>query len=139
MSILTILKMLLKDTRHISDYSDSRLLKLIRQDDQKAFEMIFEHYWGPLFDFVLLRVQSVDPTREIVQDIFISLWVKRKFAPLSNLQSYLYEDADARLFHYPVKAFKSSLKKGVLREKYVYRTQLEYDSFRRNLENVQRG
>lgn len=136
MSILTILKMLLKDASSISSYSDSRLLKLIRQDDQKAFKMIFERYWAPLFDFVFLRVQSVDSTREIVQDIFISLWVNRKFAAVNNLRSYLYEDANARLLHYPGEAFKSSLKKRVLRKKYVYRTQSEYDSFRRDLENV---
>ena len=128
--------MLLKNVRRISSYSDSRLLKLIRQDDQKAFEMIFERYWTPLFDFVFSRVQSVDSTREIVQDIFISLWVKRKFAPLDNLRSYLYEDANTRLLHLPGEAFKSSLKRRVLRKKYVHRSQAEYDSFRRDLENV---
>lgn len=137
MSILTILKMLLNEANHISGYSDSRLLKLIRQDDQKAFEMIFERYWAPLFDFVFLRVQSVDPTREIVQDIFISLWGKRKFSTVNTLRSYLYEDADARLLHYPGTAVNGSLKKRVPRKKYAYRTQSEYDSFRRDLENVQ--
>ena len=79
-----------------SSYSDSRLLDLIRKNDQQAFEVIFERYWAQLFDFVYARVRSVDSSRVIVQDIFITLWLKRRNLSASILRDYLYADANCR-------------------------------------------
>ena len=136
MSVLKIFNKLIKGFSDISSCSDRRLLNLIQQDDQKAFEVIFERYWAQLYDFVFLRVQSIDLTREIVQEIFIAVWANRKFLPANNLQSYLYEEAGARTLYFLPEPFNIPLKQGVRRKKYVDRVQSVYDTFRRDLKNL---
>ena len=80
----------------LSRYSDSRLLDLIRQNDQQALEMIFDRYWAQLFDFVFARIRCTDSSRCIVQDVFITLWLKRRHLSTHNLRDYLYGDALGR-------------------------------------------
>lgn len=136
MSILKIFNKLFKCFTGISDCSDFRLLNLIRQDDQKAFEVIFDRYWAQLYDFVFMRVQSIDLTRKIVQEIFIAVWVKRKFRPQNNLRSYLYEEADARTLYFVAEPLKNTLGKSVKRKVYPDRVKSEYESLRRDLKKV---
>ncbi len=91
----------------LSSYSDSRLLDLIRQNDQQALEIIFDRYWAPLFDFIFARVRSLDSSKVIVEEIFVALWLKRRHLSTSNLRDYLYADAHNRSLEYldePVKA-----------------------------------
>ena len=85
--------------RH-SSYSDSRLLDLIRQNDQQALETIFDRHWAQLFDFIFARVRSVDSSKVIVQEIFVALWLKRRHLSTSNLRDYLYADAHYRSLEY---------------------------------------
>ena len=84
----------------LSSYSDSQLLNLIRQNDQQALEITFDRYWAQLFDFVFVRVRSVDSSRAIVQEIFIRLWLKRSYLSVNNLREYLYADAHSRSLEY---------------------------------------
>ncbi len=80
----------------LSSYSDSRLLDLIRKNDQQALQTIFDRYWSQLFDLVFARVRSVDSSRAIVQEVFVTLWLKRRSLSASNLWDYLYADATCR-------------------------------------------
>jgi DNA-directed RNA polymerase specialized sigma24 family protein len=74
----------------ISSYSDDELLKAIRQDDEKAFEELFERYWKHVHAMAYSRVLSTDVTQEIVQDVFISLWDQRATLSISYLPEYLH-------------------------------------------------
>ena len=75
----------------ISSYSDDELLSAIRQNDERAFEALFERYWTQVHAMAYPRVLSMGATQEIVQDVFISLWHQRKTGSISNLPSYLNE------------------------------------------------
>lgn len=84
----------------LSSYSDSRLLDLIRQNNEQALETIFDRYWVQLFDFAFGRVRSVDSSKVIVQEIFVALWLKRRHLSTGNLRDYLYSDAHNRTIEY---------------------------------------
>jgi DNA-directed RNA polymerase specialized sigma24 family protein len=73
----------------ISSYSDEELLKAIRQDDEKAFEELFERYWRQVHAMAYARVLSKGVTQEIVQDVFISLWDQRATLSISYVPEYL--------------------------------------------------
>ena len=73
----------------ISAYSDDELLSAIRQDDEKAFEALFERYWKQVHAIAYSRVLSTGATQEIVQNVFTSLWDQRATLSISHLPSYL--------------------------------------------------
>jgi hypothetical protein len=112
MAIRTIFRMLVNGARAtVTDYADLQLLNAIRKNDQEAFRVIFDRYWAPLYDFVFVRVQSVDRSREIVQDVFVCLWEQRELLSKIKLKSYLYADANARSVNFLAEPLKNSLPK----------------------------
>lgn len=128
--IRTIFRKLLKYVRPpLSGYSDARLLNAIRRSDQEAFEAVFERYWATLFDFVFARVQSVNMSKEVVEDVFASLWLKRESLPVQNLRSYLYGEASTRSFYYLARPFNNTLEKKMPHKEVFDYNKSEHESF----------
>jgi len=70
--------------------TDLRLLSLIRQNDHKAFETLFDRYWYRMFKYALSVMRSREEAEEIVQDLFAGLWQKRQELAILNLSHYLF-------------------------------------------------
>ncbi|TSJ35894.1 RNA polymerase sigma-70 factor [Mucilaginibacter corticis] len=74
--------------------SDQHLLKLLKEDDKKAFDLIYQRYWEPLFTYVAKAVKDRDEAKDIVQEVFVSLWYRRgSLHPINSLQAYLFTAA----------------------------------------------
>lgn len=58
--------------------------------NKKDFEELYKEYWQRLYDFALAKTHDKDVAEEIVQDLFVTIWEKRKKLRVSNLQSYLF-------------------------------------------------
>jgi hypothetical protein len=128
--IRTIIKKLLKYVRPPrSGYSDADLLNSIRRSDQQAFEAIFERYWATIFDFAFARVQSVHRSKEVVEDVFASLWLEREFLPAENLRSYLYAEANNRSLNYLAESFNNALEKKIPKKEAFDSNKSNHDSF----------
>jgi RNA polymerase sigma factor (sigma-70 family) len=56
---------------------DDELLKRIQMDDQQAFSVIVYRYNVRLYRIVQSRVRAEDDAKDIIQEIFISLWNNR--------------------------------------------------------------
>ena len=84
----------------ISSYSDDELLTAIRQDDEKAFEELFERYWKQVHAMTYPRVLSMDATQEIVQNVFTCLWNQRAMLSISHLPSHLNAITKSCLVNY---------------------------------------
>lgn len=56
---------------------DTDLFRLVQQDDERAFTVLFDRYKVILFRHVLKRTGSEDEASEILQNIFLSLWKNR--------------------------------------------------------------
>ena len=79
---------------HTTILSDQELLQRIRQEDSKAFELLYEQYWHPLFSFTHRLLKSYDEAQDVVQIVFISFWEKRHHITIrQSLESYLYQAA----------------------------------------------
>lgn len=72
-----------------SSYTDHELLHLISQDDINAFELIYERYWAALYAGAYKQLQDREQSKDIVQDIFTDLWIRRGKVSIENLKSYL--------------------------------------------------
>ncbi|MES1225858.1 MAG: RNA polymerase sigma-70 factor [Bacteroidota bacterium] len=72
-------------------YEIQILLARIAEDDEQAFRAIFEHYKAPFYAIAFKMTRSADIAEEIVQDVFVTLWIKRNLAVTAKKpENYLY-------------------------------------------------
>jgi RNA polymerase sigma-70 factor (ECF subfamily) len=73
---------------HSPDYN---LIDDLRDGDLEAFDLIFKKYGDGLFGFAFTYLKSREETEELVQNVFLKLWVNRKnLKKQSSLKSYLF-------------------------------------------------
>jgi len=71
--------------------TDEELIERLNFSDHAAFTEIFRRYHGALYSFALKRCHEQDIAEELVQDLFVNLWLKRQeLAIKTTLSSYLY-------------------------------------------------
>ncbi len=69
-------------------------IKGLQSGDKQVFGELFGAYYEPLCRFCMQRGCSRDTAEEIVQEIFVKLWVKRKSIKVStSINAYLYRMA----------------------------------------------
>lgn len=74
----------------VSSLSDHELLELLRNGDKAAFTEIYNRYWESMVAVATHKTGDLDEGEEIVQDIFVSLWNRRKDLRISGpLKNYL--------------------------------------------------
>jgi RNA polymerase sigma-70 factor (ECF subfamily) len=71
-------------------YTDSELIHLLRADDRTAFSEIYVRYGERLYKQAYHVLKNREDAKDIVQDIFTSLWNKRAELQINNLAGYLY-------------------------------------------------
>lgn len=69
--------------------SDKELWNLIRVNDRRAFEMVYERHWSRLIVSAYQVLEDREVARDIVQDVFTELWMRRKTTFIDTLPSYL--------------------------------------------------
>ena len=73
------------------DDSDEALLERVRASDSVAFEQLFRRYAEPLYDCAYGYVASRDAAQEVVQQLFVELWERRRVWQVSGtVATYLY-------------------------------------------------
>lgn len=65
--------------------------RIARFDDQQAYKELFTALYSALCPFARSIVKAKEPAEEIVSDVFIKVWEKRKeLDKIKNLKVYLY-------------------------------------------------
>lgn len=62
-------------------YHEEALLKQIAQEDERAFRIIFDHYRDAIYSFALKVTHRETTAEEIVQDVFVKIWIHRSHLP----------------------------------------------------------
>ena len=63
----------------------------IRKDNRLAFSNLFETYYEPLCEYAYSYVKHEERMEDIVQEVFVRLWEKRKqWEPKVAVRAYLY-------------------------------------------------
>jgi RNA polymerase sigma-70 factor (family 1) len=70
--------------------NDTLLLSQLRNGTRSAFDALYERYKVDVFNEAYKRLSDPDQAKDIVQDIFTSLWVKGTTTIIENLPGYLY-------------------------------------------------
>lgn len=71
--------------------SDIELFNLIKANDYKAFEELYNRYWEELYKAAHKRLQDERVAEEIVQEVFVNLYVKKDTLQGStNIKAYMH-------------------------------------------------
>jgi RNA polymerase sigma-70 factor, ECF subfamily len=92
--------------------SNKELLLLLQKGDRVAFYNLYERYSKRLYGFVLQYVKVDTDAEEIVQEVFIKIWGKRKTIDV-------YSSFESFLFTIAYNATMSLLRKRVTENKYL--------------------
>lgn len=84
----------------ISEFSDERLVLLLLNEDRNAFAEIYERYWKKLLSMAIYKTNDRAVAEEIVQELFVSIWEKRKTAIIQNLENYLFVSLKYLIIHH---------------------------------------
>lgn len=76
----------------IKELSDQQLLGYCREGSDKAFDVLFHRYFRPLYQLSLKYVKNAETAEELVMDLLMWVWEKRKteFCPDGHLKAYLF-------------------------------------------------
>jgi RNA polymerase sigma factor (sigma-70 family) len=78
-----------------SIYNEQELLKGVANGEEKAFERLFEHHRSRIYSFALRIIGDEFTAKEVVQDTFLKVWLKRQELNLvSNFGGWLYKIAE---------------------------------------------
>jgi RNA polymerase sigma-70 factor (family 1) len=81
-----------------SSHRDEELMLLLKKGDRAAFTEIYNRYWKPLTAIAYNYSQDQSTAKEIVQDLFVGIWNRRKVIEVQNLRSYLATAAKFSIF-----------------------------------------
>jgi RNA polymerase sigma-70 factor (family 1) len=72
-------------------YDIINLLKDLANSDEQTFRVVFGHYKAPFHATAFKMTRSADIAEEIVQEVFVTLWIKRKLvADAEKPEGYLF-------------------------------------------------
>lgn len=69
--------------------SDAELWGSIKEDDDRAFTLLFKRYWQLLYKTALHYTSDQQLAEEIVHDLFVVLWNRRRHLQIVDFRSYL--------------------------------------------------
>ena len=67
---------------------DKILLLQLQEGKRTAFNILYNKYWEQTYSNAYKRLRDEDQAKDIVQEIFVSIWVNRH-SPINNLPAYL--------------------------------------------------
>lgn len=83
------------------ELTDDELAVLLRSGDNRAYTEIYNRYHGKLYVHVFHRLNSREDTKDLLHDLFISLWKNHASLILNTtLAAYLYTAARYRVFDF---------------------------------------
>jgi RNA polymerase sigma-70 factor (ECF subfamily) len=66
-------------------------MKQIARGDESAYTLVFNKYSKQVFDVAMLYVKDTITAREIVQEVFLKVWLKRETMPaIKSFEDYLF-------------------------------------------------
>jgi len=87
------------------------LISRLKQHDKEAFNLLFHMYAEKIFKFSLTFFNSESEAEEIVQEVFLKIWLKRETITDPNtFNAFIYTIAKNLIFN--------NLKRNVYRKKY---------------------
>lgn len=96
---------------HYCTYSDEALIKLLQQNDHKAFAELYERYWHKLLFLAGKKLDDLYEAEHIVQDLFLDLWNRRAELNIhQSIDGYLVVAVKYRIINAQAKRYKQFIR-----------------------------
>ena len=71
---------------------NTTIIKRLSEGDQRAYRVVFEHYYPRVWEFIRRIVKSESLAEDIAQDIFVKIWERREMfgVEVHSFSNYLY-------------------------------------------------
>ena len=70
---------------------EARLIELIAQGSEYAFTKLYDHYRPLIYSVAFRMLKSRDLSEEILQDVFVKVWIKRNELPkIQHFRGYIF-------------------------------------------------
>lgn len=80
---------------------DIEILNKLKNNDRKAFEVIFRRYFIPLNEYAKFYTGSLQLAEDIVHDVFYKIWERRETLAIhTSIKSYLYKSVHNNCIQY---------------------------------------
>jgi len=83
---------------------DNELLLGLKAGNQKSFSDIYEKYWKNLYNSAYKRLKNNEKSKDVVQNVFTSLWDRRQEVTIHNLSAYLHTSVKFQVYKQAIKA-----------------------------------
>ena len=94
-------------------YNERLLLHLVAEGSKPAFTVLYDRHWKNIYSTALHYLKSSEWAQDLVQDIFLKIWVKRTtLAQVDNFAAFLFIVARNQL----VSALRKKIAAGPLPE-----------------------
>jgi len=71
--------------------TNQQILEQLAKSDVRAFDFLYDKYFSKLYGAVYKRLQNRELAEEVVQELFVSLWERRKVLTISTtIEAYLF-------------------------------------------------
>ena len=108
-----VIKPCLEGVIMLINLSDKELL--LHKDD-RAFRILYDRYWQVLYKKAIARLRNEDDAKDILQEIFISIWNNRQQIEFEEtLAPYIF----TALKYSIIKKVERDLKKGITMVNYI--------------------
>lgn len=85
----------------LTNISDTELIILLKESEHAAFTEIYKRYFNLLLVFVHSRLRDEDSAKDLVQELFLNIWVKRETMTIpDSLAAYLYTSVRNRMLRF---------------------------------------
>ncbi|PUZ25540.1 RNA polymerase subunit sigma-70 [Chitinophaga parva] len=100
-------------------YTDPELLQLLRENNRSAYNEIYNRYWKKMLLVAWNHSRNEELAKDIVQEVFITLWEKRQQQDIQGLSAFLATAVKYQVFkHYR----KEQRRTALARENYTVET-----------------
>ncbi|TKC09107.1 RNA polymerase sigma factor [Pedobacter frigoris] len=68
---------------------DNALLLQLSEGNKHAFDILYNKYWKQVFNAAYKRLNNIEQSQDIAQDVFVQLWTRGSKTQIENLPAYL--------------------------------------------------
>lgn len=79
--------------------TDAELAALLKAGDHAAFAEIYDRFFSVLYVHAFNRLRDEDEAKDVVQELFTTMWAKHESAVFTNLSNYLYTSVRNRIIN----------------------------------------
>ncbi len=89
-----------KKLPHSEKQEDQFLLRQVALGCKQSFNQLYEKHWEHAYQSVYIRLKNREESKDIVQEIFTHIWLKRETVAIDNLPAYISVAARNRIFKF---------------------------------------